>query len=67
MWLKCYNIGQPPQERSMSQSRITRQEKRQRRESRTGKTGGVDNFADVLIKPQTLKCFSKLVGGFMHG
>jgi hypothetical protein len=31
------------------------------------KTGGVDNFADVLTKPQTLKCFSTLVGGFMHG
>ena len=31
------------------------------------KTGGVDNFADVLTKPQTLKCFSTLVGGFMYG
>jgi hypothetical protein len=28
------------------------------------KTGG---FADVLTKAQTLKCFSTLVGGFMHG
>jgi hypothetical protein len=31
------------------------------------KTGGVDNFADVLTKAQTLKCFSTLVEGFMHG
>ena len=31
------------------------------------KTGGADNFADVLTKAQTLKCFSTLVGGFMHG
>jgi hypothetical protein len=31
------------------------------------KTGGVDNFADILTKPQTLKCFRTLVGGFMHG
>jgi hypothetical protein len=31
------------------------------------KMGGVDNFADVLTKAQTLKCFSKMVRGFMHG
>ena len=31
------------------------------------KTGGADNYADVLTKPQTLKCFSTLVGGFMYG
>ena len=30
------------------------------------KTGGADNYADVLTKPQTLKCFSTLVGGFMY-
>jgi hypothetical protein len=31
------------------------------------KTGGADNFADVLTKAQTLKLFCLLVGGFMHG
>ncbi len=31
------------------------------------KVGGADNYADVLTKAQTLKCFCTLVGGFMCG
>jgi hypothetical protein len=31
------------------------------------KMGAIDNFADVLTKAQTLKCFRMFVGGFMHG
>jgi hypothetical protein len=31
------------------------------------KTGGADNYADVMTKAQTLKTFSAQVGGFMHG
>jgi hypothetical protein len=27
----------------------------------------MDNFADILTKPQMLKCFCTLVSGIMHG